>query len=879
MVSREGSICVRRSTSHGGRRNVRVFLIALIGVVAANLTYVYAPRAEGPNAILTLPTATLPDGCQETVLSPNDDGSTASVSLPFVLNFFGSEYGALYVNNNGNVTFDSALSTFTPFDLQATNRVIIAPFFADVDTRGLESQPTRYSFGGTTFGGRPAFCVDWVGVGYFGGHTDKLNSFQLVLVDRSDLGAGDFDIIMNYDKVLWETGDASGGVAGFGGTPARVGYSNGVSTSFELPGSASTGSFIDANEATGLIHNSRDTLQLGRYIYAVRNGVPPTGGTIRGTIFGNVAQPANALSGAIVQVCNVGGFCTITSSDASGQYAVSGLAADEYGVTAFGPAGTSYLPGTVGPLTLSDDGIVDADIVLALPAAPPPGNIVPSRPGDIPVVYWHDTITATASACPADDSINSRICEVYTTDRFAPAFIVEALEVSPGTFTCTVPPLAPFTGYADIVFRIRCADPFAIPPDRIVTYTIYVDPSGVVQTVDGTPIAGATVTLLRSDASSGPFEAVPSGSGVMSPANRTNPSLSDLDGRFGWDTVAGYYKVRAEKEGCTSPADSGIAFVETAVLAVPPPVTDLDLRLSCAVDGVCGDGAVNAPGETCDDGNQADGDGCSATCVIEVVCGDGAVQSGEQCDDGNVEDGDGCSSTCQTEVACGDGDVNQAEEECDDGNTASGDGCSSTCQLEVACGDGTVNHVDEQCDDGNIVNGDGCSSTCRIEEACGNLSDDDLDDHVDCADADCAPCGSMPGVHASLQGLNLSGIDRLRFRMRVDAQGTVSPDQADFGLLVRNAAGDVLRVRLGAGDLVARGSRSFRFRDSAAATRGGLSHVQVLRSGKMLTVRLAVYGDLAAATTGEMSVIVSVGGKEFSNGDRWTHKSGGWLLP
>ena len=98
-------------------------------------------------------------------------------------------------------------------------------------------------------------------------------------------------------------------------------------------------------------------------------------------------------------------------------------------------------------------------------------------------------------------------------------------------------------------------------------------------TPSGRPVYEATVTLYRSDSPSGPFEVVPTGSFVMSPANRRNPDLTDETGHFGWDVIAGYYKVRAEKEGCTSA--SGAAFVESAVLTIPPPVTDLDLRLDC----------------------------------------------------------------------------------------------------------------------------------------------------------------------------------------------------------------------------------------------------------------------------------------------------------
>jgi cysteine-rich repeat protein len=66
---------------------------------------------------------------------------------------------------------------------------------------------------------------------------------------------------------------------------------------------------------------------------------------------------------------------------------------------------------------------------------------------------------------------------------------------------------------------------------------------------------------------------------------------------------------------------------------------------------ICGNGNVEFP-EECDDGNTADGDGCSSTCIIEYVpvCGNGILDDGEQCDDGNTVAGDGCSATCQTEA-------------------------------------------------------------------------------------------------------------------------------------------------------------------------------------------------------------------------------------
>ena len=206
-------------------------------------------------------------------LSRNDDGSTGLVNMGLNANFFGTTYTQLYVNNNGNVTFDAAMSTYTPFDLTSTGRVIIAPFFADVDTRATGSDVVTY--GTDTVGGRSAFGVNWDGVngvGYYSYGVDKLNKFQLVIIDRADVGAGDFDFEFNYDQIEWETGDASGGSGGLGGNSARAGYSNGVDTSYEIDGSAVNGAFLDTNGTTGLIYTSNVNTP-GRWVFQVRNGV------------------------------------------------------------------------------------------------------------------------------------------------------------------------------------------------------------------------------------------------------------------------------------------------------------------------------------------------------------------------------------------------------------------------------------------------------------------------------------------------------------------------------------------------------------------------------------------------------------------------------
>ncbi len=217
------------------------------------------------------------DGFNSFALPPNDDGSSGLTPIGFPINFFGQTFSSLFVNDNGNITFDQQLSEFTPFSLQTTQREIIAPFFADVDTR----VGNRVTYGPGTVDGHPAFAVTWPGVGCFAEITSVLDFFQVVLIDRSDSAPGNFDIEFNYNSIQWETGEASGGNGACqGGAAARVGFSNGSGapgTFFELPGSGLPGSFLDNNPSTGLIHNSFGSNQAGRYIFQVRNGVPATG--------------------------------------------------------------------------------------------------------------------------------------------------------------------------------------------------------------------------------------------------------------------------------------------------------------------------------------------------------------------------------------------------------------------------------------------------------------------------------------------------------------------------------------------------------------------------------------------------------------------------
>lgn len=210
-----------------------------------------------------------PAGFGALTQQPNDDQSSSELDLPFAVNFFGATYDSFFVNNNGNVTFGAALGTFTPSPFPASNRPIIAPYWGDVDTRA--------GGGGAVYIGSPNLdnvVVTWNNVGYFSQQTNKLNNFQLVLTDRSDVSAGDFDITFRYNRLEWTTGGASGGVNGLGGVPAQAGYDagNGVNA-FTLPGSR-TAAVLDLQDTSNV-----NSTTPGVWLLNIRNGAIATGAT------------------------------------------------------------------------------------------------------------------------------------------------------------------------------------------------------------------------------------------------------------------------------------------------------------------------------------------------------------------------------------------------------------------------------------------------------------------------------------------------------------------------------------------------------------------------------------------------------------------------
>ncbi len=132
-------------------------------------------------------------GFDDNTLARTDDGSAGPVDIGFEFNYFGNSHDELFVNNNGNVTFDEAFGAFTPEELSGTVE-IIAPFWGDVST--LDENHGVVTYGTDMVDGREAFAVNWIDVPFSQaipgpaitaleeiGNGDEVltNSFQLVV--------------------------------------------------------------------------------------------------------------------------------------------------------------------------------------------------------------------------------------------------------------------------------------------------------------------------------------------------------------------------------------------------------------------------------------------------------------------------------------------------------------------------------------------------------------------------------------------------------------------------------------------------------------------------------------------------------------------------
>ena len=280
---------------------------------------------------------------------------------------------------------------------------------------------------------------------------------------------------------------------------------------------------------------------------------------------------SDAVSGSSVYLASTTGALVFrsdtTASDGTAHFAA--LPTGNYTATAYPVVGSQVTNSANFSVTASTQSNVAVQLAGAQ-VLPPEVTLESATEGwnGLPNISgWEDldfSVTGTSGAISA----------TYEVTQGGDVLRAGTLTESPaGTYSTVVPKL---NTYGTLEFSVVLE--FASGPDEVVAFTAYIDPSGTIVDMYGTPVVGATVTLLRSTEEAGPYEAVANGdTGVMSPSNTTNPDSSDGAGHFGWDVVPGWYKVEA-----TAVIDGASRTVATDALSVPPERLDLVLALPAA---------------------------------------------------------------------------------------------------------------------------------------------------------------------------------------------------------------------------------------------------------------------------------------------------------
>ncbi len=202
--------------------------IAATMAILAGLPFPSAATAGDPTALL-FPldgSYTLVDFYENGAPDQGNDDDSTGILLSFPFDLYGESYSDAYINNNGNVSFVTPYGSYSSTGFPDPSFKMVAPFWADVDTRYGNGQVWHKLTAST-------LVVTWDNVGYYSGHGDLRNTFQLAISDGSDptMGIGN-NVCFSYSDMAWTTGDASGGAGGFGGTPATAGANRGNGVDF-----------------------------------------------------------------------------------------------------------------------------------------------------------------------------------------------------------------------------------------------------------------------------------------------------------------------------------------------------------------------------------------------------------------------------------------------------------------------------------------------------------------------------------------------------------------------------------------------------------------------------------------------------------------------
>ena len=212
-------------------------------------------------------------GIDPTLGSCVRDGSDSDFQ-PFPVNFFGTTYDTVYINQNGSLSFGSGFQGTGTNSLPSINAPLIAPFLADLSLAVPQAIVSWGWFEVTA----PAMAFEWSLYDPNNPNPNTVLDLQAIFFDVSKspgFSSGDFRLELNYNEVVW------------GNTPDWVGFTNGQGLGYAFPGSNTSGAFNGtSNEFAGaacdepgtganaLACHTLNSSVTGRYSVTFKNGQP-----------------------------------------------------------------------------------------------------------------------------------------------------------------------------------------------------------------------------------------------------------------------------------------------------------------------------------------------------------------------------------------------------------------------------------------------------------------------------------------------------------------------------------------------------------------------------------------------------------------------------
>jgi hypothetical protein len=177
----------------------------------------------------TIPT----DGAVSIPIGIYDSSCAASPTQGFSLNIGGTFYDQMFVNENGIVSFGAPIGDSPATPLGSLTSPAFAPFFAD----GANTTATSLKYGWTdsSVGFPNSIWLTWDSFTPEGDPNAAPNIFQLGIVD---LGAGDFDLIFNYESINWDSPTIG----------AQAGVVTSLGAAFLLPGAGIPGAYFGTDD-------------------------------------------------------------------------------------------------------------------------------------------------------------------------------------------------------------------------------------------------------------------------------------------------------------------------------------------------------------------------------------------------------------------------------------------------------------------------------------------------------------------------------------------------------------------------------------------------------------------------------------------------------